>query len=192
MTSLLKRTFFTLGFLGLLSTASYAAPETYKLDPMHSAVTWHISHFGFSNPSGKWYATGTIVMDEAAPEKSKVDVTIKVADIVTGIPKLDEHLKGKEFFDVVKFPEARFVSKKIEITGQSSAKIDGLLTVHGVTKPVVLDVEMNKVGLSPITHKKTLGFTASTTLKRADFGLNSFLPGLGNEVKIEIEVEANH
>lgn len=102
----------------LLSTLFCANPvfsaDNYTLDPMHTAVLWHINHFGFSNPSGKWMASGTLVLDEAAPKNSKVNATIQTANIITGIPELDKHLSGPLFFDVKQFPTATFVSTKIE------------------------------------------------------------------------------
>lgn len=172
-------------------TTTYAATETYTIDPNHSYVMWHISHFGFSSPSGKWLAEGTLVLDETSPKNSKVNVTIPVANMITGIPKLDDHLKDKDFFDTDKYPTATFVSDKVNVTGKNTAKISGILTVRGISKPVTLDVKLNKMGDSPIVHKKTVGFTASTTVKRSDFGMTSYLPGLGDEVKINIETEAN-
>ncbi len=168
-----------------------AAAETYKLDSGHTYVLFHINHFGFSNPSGKWLANGTLMLDETNPQNSRVEVTIQTATVDTGIAKLDEHLRSADFFDTAKYPTATFVSDKIKIMGKDTAKVFGNLTVHGVTKPIILDVKLNKLGMSPITHKKTAGFSATTKLKRSDFGIDSHLPGLGDEVKIEIEAEAN-
>ena len=164
--------------------------QNYILDPGHTFVVWHINHFGFSNPTGKWMANGTLAIDEAHPENSKLNVAIKVGDIVTAIPKLDAHLNSADFFDAAKFPVATFVSDKVDVTG-TTAKVSGTLTVHGVSKPVVLDVTLNKNGISPMTQNKTLGFTASTTIKRSDFGINKYLPGLGDDVKLDIEAEAS-
>jgi len=177
--------------ISLLFVGSAPAAETYQLDPGHTYVLWHISHFGFSNPSGKWYAKGTLILDETKPQDSKLDVTINTADIDTGIPKLDEHLKNKDFFDVARYPTATFVSHKIQMTGKETAKVFGTLSLHGVSKPVVLDVKLNKIGMSPIKNKKTARFSATTQLKRSDFDINAYLPGLGDEVKINIEAEAN-
>lgn len=173
------------------SLSAYAAPETFTLDPNHTYVLWRINHFGFSNPSGKWLAEGNIVLDETKPQDSKVNVIIHPGDMITGLPKLDEHLKSKDFFDVVKFPTATFVSSKIDVTGKNTAKVYGVLTVHGVSKPIVLDVKLNKVGMSPITNDRTVGFTASTKLKRSDFGISAYLPGLGDDVEIDIEAEGH-
>lgn len=168
-----------------------SAAETYKLDPAHTAVTWSLSHFGFSNPSGKFMnVDGTLSLDQKDPAQSKVEVKIPVDLVNTGVPKLDEHLKGKDFFDTATYPEAVFVSNKVEVTGEKTAAVHGSLTLHGVTKPVVLNVTLNKVGEN-LFKKQTAGFSASTTLKRSDFGITTYLPGLGDDVKIEIESEAN-
>lgn len=189
MKHLLSRLFIVSALIGVGAPA--IAADTYTLDNTHSYVLWHINHFGFSNPSGKWMADGTLMLDEKKPQDSKINVTIKVANIDTGIPKLDEHLKTADFFDVAQYPTATFVSDKIDVTGKDSAKVHGMLTIHGVTKPITLDVKLNKLGMSPIANKKTAGFTATATLKRSEFGINKYLPGLGDEVKINIEAEAN-
>ncbi len=176
--------------LTLAFMPSVYAADTYILDPMHSYVEWHINHFGFSNPSGKWMANGTIVLDEQKPENSKVDVKINVADIVTGIPDLDKSIRSKLFLNAEKFPTATFVSDKIGVKDNNISTVSGILTVHGVSKPVVLNVKLNKKGQNPITEKESVGYTASTELKRSDFEINTLLPGLGDDVKIDIEVEA--
>ena len=163
---------------------------TYTIDPQHSYVLWHINHFGFSNPSGKWFAKGTLTIDEKNPQNSQVNVTIDLANIDTGNPELDKHLKSPEFFDTAKFPIATFKSDKVTITGKSTAKIAGMLNLHGVSKPVVLDVVLNKQGKNPITDKEAVGFSAQAIVNRSDFGINTLLPGLSNEVKLDIQLEA--
>lgn len=167
-----------------------AQTQEYILDPFHTYVLWEISHFGFSHPSGKWMAEGTLSFDKDKIENSKVNVKIKMADMITGIPKLDEHLKSKTFFDIATFPEATFVSDKIESKDNKTAKVHGMLTMHGVSKPVTLEATINKEGMSPITNKETVGFSAHTNIKRSDFDMKSYLPGLGDDVKLNIEVEA--
>jgi polyisoprenoid-binding protein YceI len=174
---------------------SYAAPamaaETYTLDPMHTQVVWSISHFGFSNPSGKFASIeGSLTLDEAKPENSKVDAKITVANLFTGLEKLNEHLLSDKFFDDKQFPLATFKSTKVDITSKDTAKVTGDLTLHGVTKPVELDVKLNKIGEN-MMKKKTAGFSATTTIKRSDFGITTYVPALGDEVKIGIETEAN-
>jgi len=170
---------------------SKANSQNYILDPTHSYVLWHINHSGFSNQSGKWMIDGDLLWDEAQPQNSKINATIKIADILTGVPKLDEHLKGEDFFNAAKFPTATFVSDKIKITGKTTAKIFGQLTLLGVSKPVVLNIKLNKQGINPYSQKKTLGFTGSTTIKRSEFGMSKYVPDVGDDVKIEIEAEAN-
>ena len=174
----------------MAQTAS-TAPETYTLDPMHTQVVWSINHFGFSNPSGKFaMISGTLTLDEANPASSKVNATITIANLVTGLDKLNEHLFSDKFFDAAKFPTATFTSTTVEVTGKDTAKVTGNLTVHGVTKPVVLDVTLNKIGEN-MMKKKTAGFSATATLKRSDFGMTTFLPMLGDDVKLDIQSEAN-
>jgi polyisoprenoid-binding protein YceI len=185
-----KYFFIAIGLSLFLSHTAFATSETFHFDPDHSFVTWHINHFGFSNPSGKWSFEGSLVLDEIKPKDSKTNVTIHMANLITGVPKLDEHLKDKDFFDVEKYPNTTFVSNKVDVIGKDQAKVHGILTLHGVSKPVMLDVKLNKTGLGGYTHKKTVGFSATTTIKRSDFGITQYLPGLSDEVKIQIDSEA--
>lgn len=172
-------------------TSSATAAETYKLDPNHTAVIWHVNHFGFSTPSGKFMSVdGEVTLDEANPAASSVKAVIQIAGINSGVAKLDEHLKTPDFFDAAKFPTATFISKRVDLTGKDQAKVAGDLTLHGVTKPVVLDVKLNKIGEN-MMKLKTAGFTASTVIKRSEFGMSAYVPNVGDEVRIDIETEAN-
>jgi polyisoprenoid-binding protein YceI len=174
----------------LIGSSVVNAMDTYTLDNTHSYVNWQLNHFGFSNPSGKWYANGSLELDKEKPQDSKANITINVADMVTGLPELDKHMQGEDFFDVAKFPTATFVSNKVTLAGKDKATVTGMLTLHGVTKPVTLNVKLNKLASSPITSKMTAGFSATAAIKRSDFGMTSYLPNLGDEVKLTIEVEA--
>lgn len=174
------------------SGAAQSAPETFVLDPNHTNITWHANHFGFSNPSGKFATTeGKLVLDEDAPQNSSVEVTVKMGSVLTGIEKFDAHLKSPDFFDVEKFPEAKFTSKKVEVTGDKTAKIEGELTMLGVTKPLTLNVTLNKIGPHPMTGKKTVGFSATGTIKRSEYGMGFALPAVSDDVPLNIEVEGN-
>jgi polyisoprenoid-binding protein YceI len=185
----LAKTLFISAFTASLAVSAQAAD--YTLDASHTSVDWRINHFGFSNPSGKFaLVDGKLSLDEAKPEDSKVSATIQIAHLVTGIDKLDEHLKSPDFFDIAKFPTATFVSTKVELGENNMAKVHGTLTLHGVAKPIVLDVRLNKLGEN-MMHKKTAGFSIHTTLKRSDFGMDKYLPMLGDEVDLHIESEAN-
>jgi polyisoprenoid-binding protein YceI len=169
---------------------AYAA-ETYTLDPNHTAVTWHIDHFGFSHPSGKFMnAEGTLLLDKDHPEKSHLKVTIPISGVDSGVPKLDEVLKSKDFFDAAAYPTAVFESTSITPAGQNMAKVSGNLTIHGVTKPATLNVTLNKLGEN-MFKAPTAGFAATAALKRSDFGMTTYLPALGDEVTLDIESEAN-
>ena len=186
----IARCFLSFLLLIPVSFSLQAAPETWTFDPQHTYVLWKIEHLGFSTQAGKFYVNGTVTLDQEKPQNSKVDATIKIADIVTGIPELDKHLQGQLFFDDVKFPTATFTSNKVDVINKTSAKVHGMLMMHGVSKPVTLNVTMNKVGKNPISDKLTTGFTATTTLKRSDFGMTTLLPDVGDAVTIEIGAEA--
>ncbi len=186
-----KRFLTILAFAAMVTSPALAA-DTYVLDQNHVNVVWHANHFGFSNPSGRFgIVDGTVTLDEAAPEKSNVEVTINVGGLATGIDKFDAHLKSADFLDVEKYPHAIFKSTSVELTGKDSAKVSGNLVLHGVSKPVVLDVKLNKLDMHPMVKKKTAGFTAHTIIKRSDFGIDQHIPAVSDEVTINIEAEAN-
>ncbi len=171
-------------------TFSAHATEIYKFDTNHTSINWSANHFGFSSPSGKFTdVDGTLTLDEASPQNSLVEIIIKTDSISTGNSKFDEHLKSPDFFYTEKFPTAKFVSTSVTPFGKTSAKVQGNLTLLGITKPVTLNVKVNKIGLNPINQKKTAGFSATTTIKRSQFGMEFGLPGISDEVKIAIESE---
>src|SRR5579885_156282 len=183
---------FLMAVLFFSMAVSAQATEIYNFDPMHTYVLWHVNHFGFSDQAGKFtMVDGTITLDESKPQDSKVNVTIHTDDIATGIPKLDEHLKSGDFFNVTKYPTATFVSNKVQVTCKDTGKVYGLLTLVGVTRPVVLEVKLLKMGMHPMKNKKSLGFSATTMIKRSDFGMKAYLPAVGDDVQIEIGAEAN-
>jgi polyisoprenoid-binding protein YceI len=174
------------------SQSVLAEPVKYQLESSHAFVSWTANHFGFSDQMGKFPdVTGEIIFDEKKMSESSVDATIKIDSLVTGSEKFDMHLKSADFFDVKKFPTARFVSKKVTAAGKNKAKVEGDLTLHGVTKSVVLDVKINKKGTSIVTQKETVGFSATSQIKRSEFGIDYGAPGVSDEVKLVIEVEAN-
>ncbi len=185
----MKRLLLAAAALAFLLPARAEAADTYKLDPNHTNILFHANHFGFSNPSGHFGITqGTLVIDEKDQSKSKLDVVVDVNSLLTGVAKLDEHLKSDAFLDAAKFPTAEFKSTKVEAKGDT-ATITGDFTLHGVTKPVTLDVKLNKKGEHPMTHKDAVGFTASTVLKRSDFGINAYVPNVSDDIKLDIETE---
>lgn len=179
-------------FLTFFSQKVMAEESKYIADPNHTSVLWTANHFGFSDVSGKFSGIeGAIIFDEKNPQKSSVNVTIKIANLNTGIPKLDNHLKSKDFFDAEKFATATFVSKKITVTGHNKAKIEGDLTLLGITKSVILDTKFNKSGVHPVTQKQSIGFSANASVNRSDFGIKYALPGVSDKIDLIIQIEAN-
>ncbi|MBX9401738.1 YceI family protein [Lysobacter sp. BMK333-48F3] len=171
--------------------AAVAAPLTYKIDPNHTDVVAGWSHFGFSHPVAHFgKVDGSITYDPAKPAASSVQVTIPLDGLNSHVPDFDEHLKSADFFDAAKYPTITFKSTKVEAAGEKKLKVTGELTVHGVTKPAVLDVTINKIGEQPMAKRAAAGFDASTTLKRSDFGLGKYAPNVSDEVSIRITTEA--
>jgi polyisoprenoid-binding protein YceI len=176
----------------LLISTEVFAKETYDVDVNHAQVIWHANHFGFSKPAGKFSdIKGKIIFDEKKPENSSVEVEIKIASLTTGLKKFDEHLLGEDFFNEAKYPTAKFISNKIQVLKRNQAKIYGELTLRGVKKDVVLDANLNKIGINPFSQKKTIGISAKAKINRSDFGIDFGLPGVANQVVLDIEIEAN-
>ena len=163
---------------------------TYALDPTHTDVLVEWTHFGFSKPSAHFGITeGKLVYDADDVSKSSVEVTIPVTAIDTFVPKLDEHLKGADFFDAGKFPTATFKSTSVAAAGTNKLTVTGDLTVKGITKPVTLDVTLNGAGEHPMAKKQAIGFSATGTLKRTDFGVGAYAPNVSDDVQLRITTE---
>jgi len=188
MKKLIAVTAFTLG-LGL--SAVQAEPVEYEFDPNHTSIEFYVNHMGFSNFQGEFQTfDGTLIFDEEKPTDSRVEVTIDANSIDTDVAALDKHLRSPDFFETEKFPKLTFKSKSIEVTGENTGRIIGDLTMHGVTKEVVLNTTLNKSGPNPISKKQSVGFSATATLMRSEFGISKYVPGVGDEVSIRIETEA--
>jgi len=178
--------------LGLAASAAFAAPEKYMLDPSHSQVLFSYSHIGYSTTFGLFSGfEGEIMFDEADPANSSVSVSMPVMSLYTGWEKRFEHLMSDDFFGASEGDMITFTSTGIEVTGDETAKITGDLTMNGVTKPVVLDAELNKANAHPMKDGQPwAGFDATTTLLRSDFGLDKFAPAVSDEVEVTISIEA--
>jgi polyisoprenoid-binding protein YceI len=177
--------------LAFASIPSHAT--TYILESQHSQGVVRWNHLGFSNPTAQFtMVQGTLDFDPADPTRSSVAVTIELAHFSSGVPDLDENFRTVDFFDTAKYPTATFRSTKVERgSAPDKLKVTGNLTVRGVTKPVVLDVTVNKVGTNIRSHLPSIGFEATTTLKRSDFGLGAFVPQVSDEVSIHITCQAD-
>lgn len=163
-----------------------AVSGTYTVDSAHTQLLFTVMHLGMTEYTGQFVTpTGTLVLDTKNPGASKVEVVFPVAKVSTTVAALDAHLKSPDFFDSDKFPEARFVSTKIVTTG-TKATIMGNLTLKGVTKPVVLQARFVGAGTNARTNKVYVGFQATGTVKRSDFGITYTLPMVSDEVALTI------
>jgi len=171
--------------------SAFAAPVTYKLDPSHTNVLASWNHFGFSNPSANFgQADGTLVYDAANVSKSSVQVTLPLTGLSALADQFYDHLTGDKWFDAAKYPTATFKSTKVEAAGEGKLKVTGDLTIKGITKPVVLDVTLNKAGEHPMKKVPAIGFDATATVKRSDFGVGAYAPMVSDEVALKITTEA--
>lgn len=176
--------------MALAATSSFAA-DTYTLDASHSQVIFNYNHLGFSTTYGMFSGfEGEIKFDEANPAASSVNVTMPVTSMFTGWEKREGHFLSADFFNAAENDLVSFSSTAIEVSGEATALITGDLTMNGVTKSVVLDAKLNKADVHPMAGKPWLGFDATTTVVRSDFGLGAFAPAVSDAVEIQISVEA--
>lgn len=185
--------------LAVLAVPAFAA-DTYRFEPDHTSALFTYSHFGLSHPSGKVTgAVGTLALDWDNPVNSTVDVTLDMTTMTTALPVFDKMLKGDGFFDVKRFPQAMFKSTRVDVLPADpnaddddgrQARVTGDMTIHGVTRSVVLDVTFNKKAFNPALFKTGVGFTAAAHLSRKAFGLSGYEPFVGDNIDIDIEAEA--
>jgi polyisoprenoid-binding protein YceI len=171
--------------------AAQAALETYRLDPVHTRVAFQVSHAGFSRPIASFsQVQGELAFDEADWSTATLDARIPIATLELGDADWQKRILDRTFFDVAKFPEARFVSTRVEPVDATHARVTGDLSLHGVTRPVTLEVTLNALKRHPLTFRRTAGFSATGTLRRSDFGMEAWKSVVGDEVTLIIEVEA--
>lgn len=188
----MKRLVLLTGILALTAPMAVAQYSTWASDPAHSEVDFTIRHASVSNVHGRFgKVAATLVYNEADVTKSTVTATIDISTIDTGESPRDTHLKTDAFFDVAQFPTATFTSTSVAKNG-SKLSVSGNFTLHGVTKPVVLDVDGPSTPVEGMMdHKPHSGFTATTTISRTAFGIGTSFPSamVGDEVKLTIELE---
>ncbi len=192
----LSQVFQSMAMVFAISGLAIAAPSTWDIDAYHSTIGFKVKHMMVSNVNGNFGKfTGTIEADETDVTKSKVNVSIDISSVNTGIAKRDEHLRSPDFFDAVKFPSMTFVSKSVKVIGKDKLQVTGDLTMHGVTKSVVLDVDGPTQAVKDPTGNVKRGVVATTKINRKDFGLsyNAVLEAggvmIGEEVAITLELE---
>jgi polyisoprenoid-binding protein YceI len=186
----MQKLIFALSVLFGFGGAAFAA-DSYTMDPGHTFPRFEINHFGFSTHHGQFTKTkGKLVLDRAAKSGS-VEITVDTASISTGDPALEKHLRSEEFFNVAKFPVMTFKSKTIAFNGDVPATAAGELTLLGVTRPLTLTISRVKCAPHPMLKKEDCGAEVTGTLKRTDFGMKAYVPLVGDEVTLRIQVEAH-
>jgi polyisoprenoid-binding protein YceI len=162
----------------------------YDLDPDHCSITFDIDHFRYSRFAMRFdRKQGQLDWNEGGLEKSTASIMIDAASIDTNVPLLDKMVKSASMLDVERYPEIHFASTRFERTGESRGNLTGDLTIHGVTQPVTLDVTFNGFAPDPLTKKDTLGFSAEGHFSRAKFGLATWYPAVGDDVRVHIQAE---
>lgn len=160
---------------------------TYQVDPDHTQVFWAVSHLGFSEYQGRFdKVSGTLTLDPKTAANDKLDVTVATDSVDTPSAKLNGELVSADWFDATKFPAITFKSTKVVRGNKNTAKVTGDLTMHGVTKPVTLDVRFLGTGPNPMFKVQTVGFSATGTIKRTDFGVTKYAPYIGDETKLTL------
>lgn len=172
-----------------LLAALPAAAQNFTVDSNHTYPSFEVSHFGFSVFRGKFdKTTGKATLDRAA-KKGSVEVATEIASVNTGNAKLNEHLRSPDFLDAAMFPAMKFKSDDFKFDGDKVTSVNGQLTIRDVTKPVTLTVRSFNCGPHPLIKKEVCGIDAVTSIKRSDYGIKYALPGVGDEVKIAIQME---
>ena len=196
---IVRNAFISAILAALAATSSVPVrADTYALDPDHTEVRFTWDHLGLSRQGGRFTtAAGTLSFDPSKPEASTIEVKIPVKSLSTGIKKLDEHLiNTKDFFDVVANPAITFKSTLVRMKSDKTGEVEGDLSINGVSKPVVLDVVWNFSGEHPLQAINPVyagafasGFSASTQIRRSDWGITRTIPYVSDELRITIETE---
>src|SRR5690606_2885506 len=186
----MKSTLFAAVLASFVASAAFAAPQTYNLDPNHTFPRFSYVHMGMSKQILRLNkTTGAVVLDKEARQAS-VDVTIDMTSIDTGSDLFDVHIQGADLLDTAQYPTATFKSTKVVFDGDKPVSIEGDLTIKGVTKPVTLTVTSFFNGPHPMLKKDAIGANATAVISRTAFNAGKFAPGVGDEVTLDIALEA--
>ncbi|NHC05821.1 YceI family protein [Azonexus fungiphilus] len=172
------------------ASPALAAPETYTVDGTHTFPRFSYSHLGYSTQLSRFNSTSGKVVYDAAAKTGTVDIVIDAKSVDTGYATFNEHIQGEDFLDTAKFPTATFKSTKVVFEGDKPARIEGQLTIKGVTKPVTLTVTDFKAAPHPMLKKNAIGANAWTVIKRSEFNAGKYAPYVGDDVRIDIAIEA--
>ncbi|WP_349360432.1 YceI family protein [Stappia sp.] len=175
----------------LVAAPALAEPVAYEFDKSHANLVFSYDHLGYSTTDGRFGEwTGELVIDQETPENSSITMTVEIDSMDTFWAERDKHLKSADFFDVDTHPRATFVTTDVEKTGETTLSVTGDLTIKGVTKPATFEVTVNALGEHPMAKKQAIGFDATTVVKRSDYGMDMFVPYVGDEVTISFSAEA--
>lgn len=173
-----------------LAGSALAAPLTYEVDSTHTFPRFSYSHFGLSTQLSSFSKTSGKVVFDAQARTGSVDITIDMKSVNTGFADFNGHIQGEDFLDTDRYPTTTFKSSRVVFDGDKPRSIDGLLTIKGVTRPVTLTVSSFLAMPHPMLRKPALGANAHTTIKRTEFNAGKFAPYVGDEVRIDIAIEA--
>jgi polyisoprenoid-binding protein YceI len=178
-------------FLGCAAVGAMAETVTYTFDTTHSRIAFYVTHYGFSHSLGAFkIAEGSFDFDDADWSFSQVKARVPVKSLDLGDSSWNTHVLAESWLDAARFPWITFTSTKVEGSGAGPGRLAGDLTIKGVTRPVVLDLRLNAQGEHPMRRAPAVGFTGTTTLRRSDFGITSYLGAVGDEIDVRVEIEA--
>ena len=180
----------TATLLAILAGSSLAAPVTYEVDGSHSFPRFSYSHFGLSTQLSSFSRTSGQVVFDAQARSGSVDIPIDTTSVNTGFADFNGHIQAEDFLDTARHPQATFKSTRVVFEGDKPRSIDGVLTIKGVSRPVTLNVTSFLAMPHPMLKKPALGANAHTTIKRSEFNAGKFAPYVGDEVRIDIAIEA--
>ena len=186
----LNRIATALAFTTLAVTSALAAPQTFEIDGSHTFPRFSYSHFGYSTQVSRFDNTSGTVVFDADAKTGSVDISIDMKSVNTGFADFNGHLQGEDFLDTAKFPKATFKSTKVVFDGNKPQSIEGQLTIKGVTKPVTLTVTSFQAMPHPMLKKPAIGANAFTVIKRSEFNAGKYAPYVGDDVRIDIALEA--
>ena len=184
------KSFATATLLAALVGSSLAAPVTYEVDGTHTFPRFSYSHFGLSTQLSSFSRTSGKVVFDAQARSGNVDITIDMTSVNTGFADFNGHIQAEDFLDTARHSKATFKSTRVVFEGDKPRSIDGVLTIKGVSKPVTLNVTSFLAMPHPMLKKPALGANAHTTIKRSEFNAGKFAPYVGDEVRIDIAIEA--
>jgi polyisoprenoid-binding protein YceI len=184
----MKKTLLAL-IMGSTLSFSATAATSYTVDPRHTFPSFEINHLGFSMQRGRFNQTSGKVLLDPESATGYILISIETVSINTGLAELEKHLRSKEFLDAERYPQIKFISDKLHFNKDQLVAADGVLTLHGISKPVQLTVDHFYCGINLINMKNTCGANATTTIKRSEFGIDKYAPKLADDVHIAIQIE---